>query len=125
MVCVYYLWCYKHVFHSVSRHHCARNDYLKTPISVFSCYTPELLCGSSSSRCTLIAYGDGGSAKEKCKLRNVHCMYSTQVQSVFMFMLTTLCTLPRYFVYNLIFSSTTFSCYHEYPFTIITLYSEH
>ena len=78
----------------------ARNNYLKTPISVFPCYTPELLCGNGSSRCTLIAYADGGSAgaKEKGKLRNIHCMYSTQVQSVFM--LITLCTLPRYFVYN-------------------------
>ena len=41
---------------------------------------------------------DGGSAKKKGKLRNIHCMYSTLVQSVFM--LTTLCTLPRYFVHN-------------------------
>ena len=73
-------------------------NLLVPPISVFSCYTPELLCGNGSSRCTLIAYRDGGSAKEKCKLRNIHCMYCTQVRSVFM--LTTLCTLPRYFVYN-------------------------
>ena len=48
----------------------------------------------------MIVYRDGGSAaaKEKGKLRNIHCMYSTLVQSAFM--LTTLCTLPRYFVYN-------------------------
>ena len=57
-----------------------RNN-LKIPISVYSCYTPELLCGGSSNRCALIVYRDidGGSAKQKGKLRNVHCMYSTQV----------------------------------------------
>ena len=43
-----------------------RNN-LEMPISVYSCYTPELLCGSSSSWCTLIVYRDGRSAKEKGK----------------------------------------------------------
>ena len=63
------------------------------PISVFSCYTPELLCRSSSSRCTLIVYRDGGEDIENGKLRNtsLHVFYTS---------LVSICTPQRYFVHN-------------------------
>ena len=67
-------------------------------ISVFSCYTFELLCGSSSGRCTLIVYTDGGSAKETGKLHNIslHVLYTSLVN---FYVNYSLCTL-RCFVHN-------------------------
>ena len=59
-----------YIFCSVSRHYCIIFHF-KTPISVFSCYTLKLLCWSSSSRCMLIIYRDGGSAMKMGKPYNI------------------------------------------------------
>ena len=61
----------KYVFRSVSHHYCAIILFQYSYVSVFSCSTPVLLCGNNWSGCTLIVYRDGGSAKEKGKLRNI------------------------------------------------------
>ena len=92
----------------------AQSLILKTFISVFSCYTPELLCGSRSNRCTLIVYRDGGSAKEKGKLRNilVHVLYTCSVSVNANYSLHT-APIPLYFVYYSVGSSTALSYYHN------------
>ena len=79
-----------YIFRSISHHYCIIIHF-KTPVSVFSCYTLKLLCGSSSSRCTLIIYRDGGSAMKMGKLCNIslHVLYTSLV-----------CKLPHYFMHN-------------------------
>ena len=69
---------------------------------MFSCYTFELLYGSSSSRGSsrfaLIVYTDGGSARERGKLHNIslHVLYTGLVN---FYVNYSLCTL-RCFVHN-------------------------
>ena len=69
--------------------------YSNSPISIFSCFTSELLCGSSSSSCwcTLIIYRDGAMGIQMGKLRNI-------LVYVFYTSLVSVCTLPHYFVHS-------------------------
>ena len=113
----------KYVFRSVSHHYCAIIWFQYSYISVFSCYTPVLLCGNSWSYCTLTAYRDGRSAKEKGKQRNIswHVLYPRLVSVYVNYSLGTPTIFQVLHYYSVVL--TAFSYYHEYPCTIITLVS--